>query len=144
MIKEIAILPEVSFIDGVTLDVIQAKLVSLYQEKVTKELVGRSHGVSFRIIKGVYYRVGGMKGHPVEHSSMVFQGSGSLYVTNKNLIFYSQMKSTKVPFNKIVGITPYSDGIEVHKDGANQKRMTMQGFDPWFIMNILPYLAKSL
>ena len=116
--------------------------VSLYQEKVTKEWVGRSHGVSFRIIKGVYYRVGGMKGHPVEHSSMEFQGNGSLYVTNKNLIFYSQMKSLKVPFNKIVGITPYSDGIEVHKDGANQKRMTMQGFDPWFIMNLLSQISS--
>ena len=116
--------------------------VSLYQEKVTKEWVGRTQGVSFRVIKGVYYRIGGMKGHPVEHSSMEFQGNGSLYVTNKNLIFYSQMKSVKVPFNKIVGITPYSDGIEVHKDGANQKRMTMQGFDPWFIMNLLSQIGN--
>ena len=116
--------------------------VSLYQEKITKEWVGRSSGMSFRVMKGVYYRTGGMKGHPVEHSSMEFQGSGSLYVTNKNLIFYSQMKSVKVPFNKIVGITPYSDGIEVHKDGANQKRMTMQGFDPWFLMNLLSIISN--
>ena len=116
--------------------------VSLYQEKITKEWVGRSGGFSFKIIKGVYYRTGRMKGHPVEHSSMEFQGNGSLYVTNKNLIFYSQMKSAKVPFNKIVGITPYSDGIEVHKDGANQKRMTMQGFDPWFIMNLLSNISN--
>ena len=43
----------------------------------------------------------------------------------------------KVPFNKIIGIAPYSDGIEVHKDGANQNRMAMQGFDPWFLMNVL-------
>ena len=57
-------------------------------------------------------------------------------------MFYSQQKSVKVPFNKIVGITPYSDGIEVHKDGANQKRMTMQGFDPWFIMNLLSFASN--
>ena len=116
--------------------------VSLYQEKITKEWVGRSGGFSFRIIKGVYYRTGSMKGHPVEHSSMEFNGTGSLCVTNKNLIFYSQQKSVKVPFNKIVGITPYSDGIEVHKDGANQKRMTMQGFDPWFLMNLLSLIGN--
>lgn len=116
--------------------------VNLYQEKITKEWVGRSGGFSFRIIKDVYYRTGSMKGHPVEHSSMEFNGTGSLYVTNKNLIFYSQQKSVKVPFNKIVGITPYSDGIEVHKDGANQKRMTMQGFDPWFLMNLLSLISN--
>lgn len=116
--------------------------VSLYQEKITKEWVGRSGGFSFRVMKGVYYRTGGMKGHPVEHSSMEFNGTGSLYVTNKNLIFYSQMKSVKIPFNKIVGITPYSDGIEVHKDGANVKRMTMEGFDPWFIMNLLSVISN--
>lgn len=115
--------------------------VSLYQERITKEWVGRSHGMSFRVMKGVYYRVGGMKGQPIEHSSMEFQGNGTLYVTNKNLFFYSPMKSAKIPFNKIIGITPYSDGIEVHKDGANQKRMGMQGFDPWFIMNVLSYIA---
>lgn len=111
--------------------------VTLYQEKITKEWVGRSSGWSFRVMKGVYYRTGGMKGHPVEHSSMEMQGIGSLFVTNKNLIFYSSQKSVKVPFTKIIGITPYSDGIEVHKDGANQKRMTLQGFDPWFVMNVL-------
>lgn len=116
--------------------------VNLYQEKITREYVGRSGGFSFRVMKGVTYRTGRFKGHPVEHSSMDFQGSGALYITNKNLIFYSQMKSVKIPYNKIVGITPYSDGIEVHKDGANQKRMTMQGFDPWFVMNLLSQISN--
>jgi len=111
--------------------------VNFYQEKITKEWVGRSGGFSFRIMKGVYYRTGRMKGHPVEHSSMELQGQGSLFITNKNLIFYSASKSTKIPFSKIIGLTPYSDGVEVHKDGTNQKRMTLQGFDPWFLMNLL-------
>lgn len=116
--------------------------VQLYQEKVTKEWVGRSRGMSFRVMKGVYYRVGGSKGHQVEHSTMEIQGCGSLYVTNKNLVFYSQMKSVKIPFSKIVGITPYTNGIEVHKDGVNQKRIIMEGFDPWFIMNLLSNIGN--
>lgn len=116
--------------------------VNLYLEKVTREWVGRSRGMSFRVMKGVYYHTGGSKGHPVERSSMELQGTGSLYVTNKNLIFYSQTRGLKIPFNKIVGITPYADGIEVHKDGANVKRITMQGFDPWFIMNLLSQISN--
>ena len=111
--------------------------VSLYQEKITKEWVGRTSGYSIRILKGLTYRTGQMKGRPVEHSSMELNGTGTLYITNKNMIFHSPQKGVKVPFNKIIGIAPYSDGIEVHKDGANQKRMAMQGFDPWFLMNVL-------
>lgn len=116
--------------------------VSLYQEKITKEWVGSSSGMSYRVMKGVYYHTGGSSGHSVEYSSMEHQGTGSLYVTNKNLIFYSQTKGLKIPFSKIVGITPYSDGIEVHKDGANAKRITMQGFDPWFLMNLLSSISN--
>lgn len=113
------------------------KNVSLYQEKITKERVGRTGGFSFRIIKGVYYRTGQIKGKPVEHSTMEFNGKGSLFITNKNLIFHSQQKGVKIPFSKIIGIAPYSDGIEVHKDGKKETRLTMQGFDPWFLMNVL-------
>lgn len=116
--------------------------VSCYQEKVTREWVGRNSGLSFRVCKGVYYRIGRSKGHPVERSSMELQGTGMLYVTNKNLIFWSQMKNMKIPFSKIIGFTPYSDGIEVHRDGASAKRLTLQGFDPWFIMNVISQLTN--
>lgn len=114
--------------------------VSLYQEKITKEWVGRTGGFSFRIIKGVYYRTGQIKGKPVEHSTMEFNGRGSLYITNKNLIFHSQQKGLKIPFSKIIGIDTYSDGIEVHKDGKKETRLTMQGFDPWFLLNVLSHI----
>ena len=41
MIKAIENLPEVSFIDGITLDVIQARLTTFYQQKY-KEVKGKS------------------------------------------------------------------------------------------------------
>lgn len=116
--------------------------VTLYEEKIEREWVGRNHGMSFRICRGVYYRTGGSKGHPVEHSTMQPLGTGTLFVTNKNLIFHSMMKGLKIPYKKIIGATPYSDGIEIHRDGANAKRLTFQGLDPWFIMNLLSMLAE--
>ncbi|MBQ5688399.1 MAG: hypothetical protein IIV21_00405 [Bacteroidales bacterium] len=116
--------------------------ITMYEEKITKEWVGRTGGFSVRIIKGVYYRTGQMKGRPVEHSSMVQLGVGALYVTNKNLIFNSPTKGLKIPFTKIVGVTPYSDGLEIQRDGANAKRLTAQGFDPWFIMNLLSQISN--
>lgn len=111
--------------------------VTAYEEKIEREWVGRSRGMSFRVCRGVYYRTGGSNGHAVEHSSMQPIATGSLYVTNKNLIFHSMMKALKIPYRKIVGVTPYADGIEIHRDGASVKRLTMQGFDPWFLMNVM-------
>lgn len=116
--------------------------VTFFEEKIEREWVGRNRGMSFRICKGVYYRTGGSKGHAVEHSSMQPLGTGTLYVTNKNLVFHSMMKAVKIPYKKIIGMTPYSDGVEIHRDGANVKRMTIQGFDPWFVMNLMSMIAE--
>lgn len=116
--------------------------VTLYEEKITREWKGRSSGFSFRIVKGVYYRTGGIKGKPVEHSSMVPVGSGALYITNKNLIFHSFVKGLKIPYRKIIGISPYSDGVEIQRDGANAKRLAIQGFDPWFLMNLMSIISE--
>ena len=111
--------------------------VTYYQEKVEKEFIGRHGGFSFKIMKGVYYRVGQSRGKPIEHSYMDKVGVGQLIITNQNIIFYSQAKSVRIPFKKIVGLVPYSDGIEVQKDGASSKRIVFQGLDCWFIMNLL-------
>ena len=104
---------------------------------IEKEFVGRHGGFSFKIIKGVYYRTGQSKGHPIEHSYMDMVGIGQLIITNQNIFFYSQTKSVKIPLKKIIGIVPYSDGVEIQKDGTNSRRMVFQGFDCWFIMNLI-------
>ena len=111
--------------------------VTMYQEKVKREMVGSHSGFSFRVMKGVTYRTGGFKGHPVETSYMENMGLGSLYITNKNIIFMGQTRSIKVPYSKIIGINPYSDGMEVQRDGNNVKRLVFQGFDCSFVLNVL-------
>ena len=111
--------------------------VTMYQEKIKREMVGSHSGLSFRVMKGVTYRTGGFKGHPVETSYMENMGAGSLYVTNKNIIFMGQMRSIKVPYTKIIGINPYSDGMEVQRDGNNVKRLVFQGFDCSFVLNVI-------
>lgn len=111
--------------------------VTMYQETITKEWVGQRSGWSYRVAKGIYYHTGRSRGIPIEHSSMEKQGIGSLILTNKNVIFYSQQIAVRVPYNKIIGITPYSDGIELQKQEARPKRQVFQGFDSWFMVNLL-------
>ena len=116
--------------------------VTMFQEKIMREYVGGSRGMSFRICKGVTYRTGSFKGQPVERSHMDKVGVGSLVVTNKHFFFHCPTASAKIPYSKIIGVTPYSDGLEVHKDEVKPKRTVLQGFDPWFVMNVLNLVNK--
>lgn len=111
--------------------------VTMFREKITREYQGGSRGYSYRICKGLTYRTGSFKGKPVERSSMESVGTGELVITNKHLFFHCPTTSVKIPFSKLIGITPYSDGLEVHKEEAKPKRIVFQGFDSWFVMNVL-------
>lgn len=115
--------------------------VTMWQEKVKREMVGSHSGFSFRVMKGVTYRTGGFKGHPVEHSYMDNAGTGSLYITNKHIVFHSSERSVKIPYKKIIGLNPYQDGMGVQQDGANAKKLVFQGFDCSFVMNIMSFIS---
>ena len=116
--------------------------VTMYQEKTVKEYGGRRSGWSFRVMKGVTYHTGGTRVQPIEHTYMDNKGNGKLYITTANLVFQGDTAAIKIPYNKLIGVTPYSDGIEVHRDGANAKRLAFQGFDSWFLMNVISIIAN--
>lgn len=111
--------------------------ITLHQQKIQREYVGRSRGVSVRVMKGVYYRTGGFKGHPVETTIMQRIGIGSLCFTDKNIYFSSPEKSIKIPYSKILSIESYSNGIGLQKDGANDKPIFLEGVDSWFAYNVI-------
>lgn len=113
--------------------------VTMFQEKIVKEYEGGHSGFSIIVMKGVRYNTGKMKARPVEHSTMENTGTGSLVITNKHILFCSNQQSLKLPYSKIIGITPYSDGIEIHRDGK-ASRLVFKGFDSWFITNFLTLL----
>ena len=113
--------------------------VNAFEEKTGRKYEGGSQGVSIRICKGVYYRVGSNKGHAVDYTYTNPLGSGALVITNKNIIFVGA-KAIKFAINKIITFNAYEDGIELMKEGVRAKPTTFTGFDPWFISNLLPLL----
>lgn len=115
--------------------------VTMYEEKVEKEYQGSHSGFNIRVMKGVRYNTGRMHTKPVEHSYMPDCGTGSLIITNKHLIFCSSTKSIKIPYSKLIGLTPYCDGVELHRDG-NAKRLVFKGFDCWMLSNLLSLLNQ--
>lgn len=116
--------------------------VTMYQEKTVKEYGGRRSGWSIRVMKGLTYHIGGTKVKPIEHSFMDNKGVGTLYITNKHIIFQGSTSAQKIPYSKMIGVTPFSDGIEIHRDGANVKRIAFQGFDSWFLMSVISKISN--
>jgi hypothetical protein len=116
--------------------------VSLLEEKTTRSYVGGYQGMSIKVMKGVYYRVGAFKGHPVESTQMVNKGYGSLGVTTKNIYFAGSQKSLRVPYNKVITFIPYSDGIGIHTDAKTAKPIAFITGDGWFINNLVQNLAQ--
>lgn len=114
--------------------------VTLQMQKIRRETVGRTRGVSVRICKGVYYRTGGFKGHPVETTYMQRIGTGSVCLTDRNLYFHCPEKALKIPFSKILSIEPYSNGMTIQKDGVNDKPMFFENLNSWFCYNVIANL----
>lgn len=107
------------------------------EDKTRRRYVGQSHGVSVRIMKGVYYRTSAFRGHPVEYEERVSRGHGVMVLTNKHIYFHGAEKSFRIAYQKIVSFEPYSDGIGVIRDAANAKAQTFINGDGWFTFNII-------
>jgi hypothetical protein len=111
--------------------------VQYYEQKIKKEYRGRSQGVSFRVMKGVYYRVGSFKGTPMETIHNVHIGTGIVGLTEKHLYFSCPQKSFKIPFSKLIHIEPFSDGLGLQKDGVLARPIFLKGMDSWFAYNFI-------
>lgn len=111
--------------------------VDFFEQRTRTVYQGQTQGVSIRIAKGLYYRTGSFKGNPVKIEEMKYISRGLVALTNKQIYFASLEKNFKVPYNKIVTIDPYEDGVGLQKDGANTKPQVFKGLDGWFTYNLI-------
>ncbi len=116
--------------------------VQYFTIKNRTQYVGGSQGVSIRIMKGVYYRVGAMKGERVQTPEMKLEDTGELVFTNKNVVFHGSLRSTRIPLKKVVSIDPYSDGVRIIRESANPTPQIFLLDDPWFATNLVSKLGQ--
>lgn len=116
--------------------------VKYYEQKTRRQYVSGSRGVSIRIAKGVYYRVGAFKGNSVESTETIHVATGLLGVTNKHIYFSSGTKNFRIRHDKIVSFDPYSDGIGLQRDAATAKPQLFVTGDGWFTYNLLANVAQ--
>jgi hypothetical protein len=76
---------------------------------------------SIRIMKGVRWRIGQVAVERVTRDEMVQVDSGTLYVTNKRLLFDGQKKNTVINLSKIMHFTVFTDGLKIEKDSGKDQ-----------------------
>ncbi len=116
--------------------------VKYYQRRTRRRYVGGYQGVSVRIAKGVYYRVGAFRGNPVDVSEIVHVDTGLFGVTTKHIYFAGEEKAFRIPYKKMVTITPYSDGVGIQRDAMNARPQIFVTGDGWFTYNLIVNLAE--
>jgi hypothetical protein len=86
--------------------------------KITKRYNYSGPTARIKIAKGVYYRLGSMSVQPVTSDEWRTIDSGSLYLTNKRLIFMGDKSNKTIRLNRILDIMSYSNGVDIKKDSG--------------------------
>ncbi|HVM58454.1 MAG TPA: hypothetical protein VMT74_13400 [Gaiellaceae bacterium] len=87
---------------------------ALMKEVAVREWRGGSQGVSFRIAKGVRYRVGATRGHIVTVGTQLqVADTGVLAITSQRIAYLGSRKTLDMPFSKLMGMELYSDGVRL-------------------------------
>ena len=98
-----------------------AEPCTLYENKmVRRETVGRSHGVSLRIMRGVSYRIGGSKGQSMPIYEDVAVAQGQLIFTNQRVVFKGDRRTMMVMLKDVIGADPYTNAIVIHTNTSKQ------------------------
>jgi hypothetical protein len=94
-------------------EVVHAEIpAALMKEVSVREWRGGSQGFSFRVAKGVRYRVGSSRGHLVTVGTQLqIADNGVLSITNQRAAFLGERKTVDMPYAKLLGMNVFSDAI---------------------------------
>ena len=96
---------------------------------ITKSISYSGITGSFKIAKGVRYRVGNIKPKRITTDSLVEIDHGQLFITNKRIIFMGAKKNTNIKYQNVLSVVPYSDGIGIEKDSGKSPTLIFGNAD---------------
>lgn len=117
--------------------------VELFELKTKTHYSGGSQGVSIRIAKGLYYKVGAFKGQPIKTEEIRHTATGILVLTDRNLYYSSDGKSLKIKYNQIISMPTFEDAIGIQQARVNSKTLYFKNIDIWFMFNLISNLIQK-
>jgi hypothetical protein len=110
--------------------------IELYKYVKMRNVVGGSTGVSIRLTKGLYWRVGGFKANPKTWEEVKHVETGLVVITNKCIYFFGADLNEIIPFTKLAAIKPYADALEIQRDAASARPQILYGIDGQFVYHV--------
>lgn len=101
------------------------------------------YSMNIKIVKGFYLKTGSYTPKSVSSEHLTVIDTGTLYLTNKRIIFTGYKKNSNLRLEKILNITPYSDGVEISKETGRSPVLKIKGNADVFCM-ILDRLIKEM
>ncbi len=91
-------------------------------QRTKREYVGGFSSVSVPVplVRGVRFRVGGFKGHPIDHTFLEDGGVGVLHLTSQRICFTGQQRSVAIPYKKMISVSGFEGGFIVQT--SNEKK----------------------
>lgn len=109
--------------------------VNWYELRSVRQRVSYSgYSTSFRVAKGFYLRSGNYRPQSYSVDTMKLIDTGTLYLTNKRIIFTGTKKNSNVRIDKILDFTPYTDGVEIGKETGKSPTLQMTQHSDIFCM----------
>lgn len=100
--------------------------VNWYELRSVRQRMSYSgYSTSFRVAKGFYLRSGSYRPQSYSVDTMKLIDTGTLYLTNKRIIFTGAKKNSNIRIDKIIDFTPYTDGVEIGKDTGKSPTLQM-------------------
>lgn len=97
---------------------------ALLKEVIQREFQAGTRGVSFRVMKGVSYRVGSVRGKMVEVGrSLVAIDEGAICITSIRAVFTGERKTIEMPYAKMLDMNVYTDAIQIHLSSRQNPSM---------------------
>jgi ribosomal protein L40E/ribosomal protein L37AE/L43A len=94
--------------------------ITLREPRAVRQTVGGYGGPTFRVAKGVSFRLGGVAARSESHEELRNIDRGTLVLTTRRLIFIGSKRTTNIYLNKIVAIEPYKDGIGSQRENKQK------------------------
>lgn len=114
----------------------------LEERKVTKRINYGGPVARIKIAKGFYYRVGSIDLQRVSEDVWQTIDKGTVYLTNKRLIFMGNRGNKTISINKILDFKPYKNGVSLQKDSGKSPFLEFEKNIDLFSM-ILNRLMRS-
>ncbi len=94
--------------------------VALWEPRAVRQTRGAYGGPTFRVAKGVSFKVGSFQSRSESHEELRTIDQGILTLTNKRLVFTGTKRTTNIDLRKVISIEPYKDGIASQRENKQK------------------------